>query len=95
MPTKDVTNTEMFIPEFQGIIDKCIHELRIKFEAYGNSWMTESDGYWAERIINEADEFSKSLTEVAAKRKLLNLINMAAMAHETYKMPVKCSACGK
>ncbi len=95
MPTKDVTNREMFIPEFQGLIDKCIHELRIKFESYGNTWMNEPDGYWPDRLTNEIDEFKKALTEVAARRKLLNIINMAAMAYETYKLPVKCSKCGK
>jgi len=60
-----------------------------------NEWMNEPDGYWIQRITNEIHEFKNALTEVAAKRKLLNLINMAAMAYETYKLPLKCPKCGK
>ena len=97
MPIADVTsgNEGIMIPDFDTIVSKCIHELNIKYEAYGNSWITEPDGYWIKRMTNELDEFTKAMTEVAAKRKLLNLINMAAMCFDTYKMPEKCSKCGK
>ncbi len=83
------------IPDFKDIIARCKHELDVKFEHYGNSWMNEPDGYWRKRMYNELNEFANALTEVAAKRKLLNLINMAAMTYETYKIPVKCETCGK
>jgi len=69
-------------PDFEKIIPKCIAELNIKFADYGNSWMTSKTLYWQQRLINEVEEYNKSMTDASAKRKLLNIINMCAMAFE-------------
>ncbi len=67
-------------PEFVKIILLCYKELDIKFPDYGNSWMTSKTPYWIKRISNEVEEYEKSMTDQSAKRKLLNIINMCAMA---------------
>lgn len=69
-------------PNFGEIFPKCIIELNIKFPEYGNSWMTGSSEYWRQRISNEVEEYQKSMSLPSSKRKLLNLINMCAMAYE-------------
>lgn len=94
MPVNGVVDG-MKIPEFDRIVYLAIEELNIKYKDYGNSWLNEPNGYWLKRMTNELDEFEKSMTAESAKRKLLNIINMAAMCYETYKMPEKCSKCGK
>ena len=77
--------TEQINPDFEKIIPLCIKELDIKFPDYGNSWMKEGKGYWERRIGNEVNEYSHSMSSVSDKRKLLNIINMAAMAWSTIK----------
>ena len=72
-------------PMFEKIIPLCIRELDIKFPDYGNSWMKCDKTYWVKRMRNELEEYEKSMTLPSDKRKLLNLINMAAMAWETTK----------
>jgi len=67
-------------PNFEKIIPLCIRELDIKFPDYGNSWMTSGKDYWIKRIGNEVEEYEKSMTKISEKRKLLNIINMCAMA---------------
>ena len=67
-------------PHFEKIIPLCIRELDIKFPDYGNSWMGVNKGYWIKRIGNEVEEYEKSMTPQSEKRKLLNIINMCAMA---------------
>jgi len=69
-------------PSFDEIIPKCMKELDIKFCDYGNSWMIMKTDYWSKRIENEFDEYNKSMTNKSAQRKLLNIINMCAMAYE-------------
>ena len=77
MPVKGQIN-----PDFETIIPLCIKELDIKYPDYGNSWMREKKAYWIRRIGNEVEEYKKSMTPASEKRKLLNIINMAAMAWE-------------
>jgi len=72
-------------PDFDKIIPLCIRELDIKFPDYKNSWMICDKEYWIKRIGNELEEYVKSMTLPSDKRKLLNIINMAAMAWETAK----------
>lgn len=72
-------------PNFENIIPLCIRELDIKFPDYGNSWMKEGKEYWTTRISNEVNEYSCSMTTASDKRKLLNIINMCAMAWENIK----------
>ena len=67
-------------PDFEKIVPLCIHELDLKFHDYRNSWMTSYTPYWLKRISNELEEYQKSMTDQSAKRKLLNIINMCAMA---------------
>lgn len=74
--------SEQINPDLLGIISKCERELDIKFPDYGNSWMNEETPYWLKRIQNELDEYEKSMNKPSAKRKLLNIINMAAMAYD-------------
>lgn len=96
MPTKG-KYTNQLNPDFDKIIPLCIHELDIKFEQYGNSWLDMYRGYWDERLTNEIEEFKKALQPNARKRKLLNIINIAAMAHEADKgvnKPKVITLCG-
>jgi len=67
-------------PDFDKIIPLCQRELDIKFYDYGNSWMTSKTVYWVKRISNEIEEYEKSMMPTSSKRKLLNIINMCAMA---------------
>ncbi len=67
-------------PNFDEIIPLCRRELDIKFPDYGNSWMTSNTVYWVKRISNEIEEYEKSMMPASSKRKLLNIINMCAMA---------------
>lgn len=75
-------------PDFHIITELCKNELNIKFAEYGNSWMQgqcKTQGYWLKRIANELEEYEKSMTETSAMRKLLNIINMAAMAYDNHR----------
>lgn len=74
--------SEQINPDLLDIISKCERELEIKFPDYGNSWMDEKTPYWLKRIQNELDEYEKSMNKPSAKRKLLNIINMCAMAYD-------------
>lgn len=76
---------EQINPDFETIIPLCIRELDIKFPDYKNSWLQCDKEYWIKRIGNEVDEYVKSMTLPSDKRKLLNIINMCAMAWETTK----------
>jgi len=76
---------EQMDPDFEKIISLCIKELDIKFPEYGNSWLECNKEYWIKRIGNEVKEYDMAMTPQSEKRKLLNIINMAAMAWETTK----------
>ena len=69
-------------PDFEKIIPKCLRELEIKFADYGNAWLDLRSNYWQQRIKNEIEEYEKSMGTKSAQRKLLNIINMCAMAWE-------------
>ena len=77
-----MSNEEQINPNFEKIIPLCINELDIKFPDYGNSWMKEGKSYWTTRIMNEVSEYTSSMSIASEKRKLLNIINMCAMAWE-------------
>ena len=72
-------------PPFDEIIPLCINELDIKFIEYKNSWLKCNKEYWIKRLSNEVKEFDMSMTPQSERRKLLNIINMAAMAWVTTK----------
>jgi len=74
---------EIKLPNYEDIIKLCVEEMRIKFKNYGNDWLTSDDVYWKERLKKEVEEYYESMTIDSEKRKLLNIINIAAMAHET------------
>ena len=73
---------EQINPDFGKIIQLCLKELDIKYPDYGNSWMDGNKDYWIKRRGNEIEEYEKSMTPQSEKRKLLNIINMCAMAWE-------------
>ena len=75
--------TKQIDPDFESIIPLCYKELNIKFPDYGNSWQEEPKSYWEKRLSNEVDEYIKSMSVASELRKLLNIINMAAMAYQT------------
>ncbi len=79
------SNDEILTPNFDLITDLCMQELRIKFPEYGNSWVKDDTNYWFKRIENEVEEYKKSMTPISARRKLLNIINMSAMAFDNLK----------
>lgn len=77
------SDSKIMVPDYGPIIELCIKEMEIKFKNYGNDWLKQDDIYWKERILKEAKEHSESMTVDSEKRKLVNLINMCAMAHQT------------
>ena len=76
---------EQIDPDFAEIIAMCLHELTIKFPSYGNVWLEQDDAYYKERLSKEVKEYVEAMTIDSEKRKLLNIINIAAMAHQTAK----------
>ncbi len=71
------------LPNYHAIMELCIDEMRIKFKNYGNDWLKKDDIYWKERILKEVIEYNESMTIDSEKRKLLNILNMVAMAYDT------------
>ncbi len=76
---------EQINPDFEKIIPLCINELNIKFPEYGNTWLDVDKEYWIKRIMNEIKEYEMSMTPQSDRRKMLNIINMAAMAWSNTK----------
>lgn len=74
---------EIKLPNYVKITEKCVKEMLIKFKNYGNNWVNLDDLYWKERILKECKEYNESMTIDSEKRKLLNILNMVAMAYET------------
>ena len=76
-------------PDFEVIIPLCQRELDIKYPEYGNNWVGFKSEYWVPRIANEVDEYKNSMSRASEKRKLLNIINLAAMAwHNLHEVEV-------
>lgn len=71
----------MNVPDLQLILSKCIRELIVKYPDYGNSWQTDYHDYWLKRLHNEVNEFESAIGPQAAKRKLINIINIAMLAY--------------
>jgi len=74
---------ERIDPDFDKIIPLCLKELDIKFSEYGNTWLESDDLYYKERMLKEVQEYVESMTIQSEQRKLLNIINIAAMAYQT------------
>lgn len=77
-------------PDFGALITKCIAELQIKYSQYGNTWLEQDDLYYKERLLKEVKEYAESMTVESEKRKLLNIVNIAAMAYQTAKTNRGC-----
>jgi len=73
----------MKLPDYDNIVLLAIEEMKIKFKNYGNEWLELNDAYWKKRIFNEVAEYRDSMTIESEKRKLLNILNMVAMAYAT------------
>ena len=74
---------EIKLPHYEALIIKGVHEMGIKFKNYGNDWVDKDAIYWKERILKEVKEYIDSMTIDSEKRKLINILNMIAMAYET------------
>ena len=74
---------EVLYPEFEKIIKACKGEIKTKYKQYGNNWVKADNMYWQIRLKNEVEEYVNSQSIVIEKRKLINIINIAAMAHDT------------
>ncbi len=72
-------------PDFKQIMPICIRELDIKYSESSYIRLYMYKKYWLERITNKLDEYKKSMTPKSEKRKMLNIINMAAMAWSVTK----------
>lgn len=70
-------------PDIAHVIKLCKKELDIKYSQYGNTWLEQNDEYYKERLTKEVEEYVKSMTVESERRKLLNIINIAMMAHQT------------
>ena len=89
-------------PDFDTIIKKCLNEIKIKFPNYGNTWLEQDDKHYKERLKKEVDEYINSMTIDSERRKLLNIINLAAMAWQTAPVNrfkgytlINCNICNK
>ena len=74
---------EIKLPHYEDLIVKGVHEMGIKFKNYGNDWVDKDAIYWKERILKEVKEYIDSMTVDSEKRKLINILNMIAMAYDT------------
>ena len=74
---------EIKLPHYEDLVVKGVHEMGIKFKNYGNDWVDKDAIYWKERILKEVKEYIDSMTVDSEKRKLINILNMVAMAYET------------
>ncbi len=70
-------------PDFGALVVKCVEELKIKYSQYGNTWLEQDDLYYKERLMKEVSEYVDSMTVESERRKLLNIVNIAAMAFQT------------
>jgi len=89
-------------PDFDTIIKECIKQLKIKFPNYGNTWLEQDDKHYKERIKKEVNEYIDSMSIDSERRKLLNIINLAAMAYQTAhvnradrRISARCPKCSK
>lgn len=89
-------------PDFSTIIGKCLDEIKTKFPNYGNTWLEKDNEHYKERIQKEVNEYIDSMTVDSERRKLLNIINLAAMAWQTALanrkqkyISARCNLCGK
>ena len=76
-----MSDQEHIDPDFDSIIEACKVELKIKFPNYGNTWLESNDRYYKERLDNEVQEYIKSTSIESERRKFINIINIACMAH--------------
>ena len=77
-------------PDFGTLVVECIKELEIKYSQYGNTWLEQDDLYYKERLLKEVQEYTESMTIASERRKLLNIVNIAAMAWQTAKTNRGC-----
>ena len=77
-------------PDYEKIIRLCRKEMEIKFVNYGNTWLELDDLYFKERLTKEFKEYLESMTIESEQRKLLNIINIACMAHQTARTNRGC-----
>ena len=88
-------------PNVTEIIAKCIEQIKSKYPEYGNTWVDQNYKYYKKRLTNEVSEYVESLTVESERRKLLNIINIAAMAYQTAKANrtkiegIECPHCGE
>ncbi len=77
-------------PDFGPLIVACVRELAIKYRQYGNTWLEQDDLYYKERLLKEVKEYVDSMTVESERRKLLNIVNIAAMAFQTASVNRGC-----
>ena len=89
-------------PNFDDIIKRCLAEIKIKFPNYGNTWLEQDDEHYKKRIKKEVNEYIDSMSVDSERRKLINIINLAAMAWQTAsvnraetRISIKCPKCDK
>ena len=65
-------------------------------------WIEQDEKYYKERLIKEVKEYVEAMTIDAEQRKLVNIINIAIMAHQTARanrakkyVPEMCPFCDK
>ena len=87
--------TKIELPNFNKIFGACQEVIVERFSLYGNSWKGSTTAYYEDRILREVQEYRAASTPEEKGRKLINIINLAAMAYETRNNDVhKCEKCG-
>lgn len=70
-------------PDYDKIVELCRREMEVKFPSYGNDWIEQDDVYYKTRLLKEVKEYNEAMTIEAERRKLINIVNIACMAHQT------------
>ena len=70
-------------PNFEALVKLCKAEIEAKQPLYGDEWRGHSDKeWWLRRLKQEIAEFEAASTTAEEQRKLVNVVNLAAMARE-------------
>ena len=69
------------VPNWQELSKAAIDVVYERFDAYGNAWIKHDAKYFGIRMQNEVDEFKKAMSDAERRRKCLNILNLAMMAH--------------
>ena len=76
-------------PDYDFIFYLCENKVRLAHDKFRNNWTRTNNFYWRQRLKDEMVEYANAKTIKVQRSKLINIINMAAMAFDSsYGIPV-------